>query len=111
MNNAQVYWAKVKKVRDGLAREVFITSIGPMDREEALAFGQMLGGVTCGAFAANAARRIVEGTHRLATEKEIEKFHADQRERDKLCAATEAARRKEAIRVLPGELAKALNLT
>ena len=52
------------------------------------------GGSTCAATVEIAARRIVEATHRLATEEEIANFHADQRKRERLCAEIEHRKRE-----------------
>jgi hypothetical protein len=67
---------------------IFITSLDrPLDG--------ITGGATSGVTVEIAARRLVESSHRLATEEEIAKFHADQKARDRECAQIEFRRKQE----------------
>jgi hypothetical protein len=54
--------------------------------------------VTCCALGALAAQRIGEGSHRLATKEEMEKYHNDMRAREKWCAdQTLASQKQQAV--------------
>jgi hypothetical protein len=88
MPDIKRYWHLVAEQRAKLPSEVWLTSIErPLEG--------ITGGATCAVTREIAARRLVEQSHRIATEEEIQKFHADQREREQLCAQLEFRRQRE----------------
>jgi hypothetical protein len=70
----KMYWQQVRDVEARLPQDVFLTSIE--DR-----FTGRAGGVVCEVDRASAARCVVDGSHRVATEEEIEAYRLDQDER------------------------------
>ena len=79
--------ADIAHIATSSDRAVFIISVDrPLEG--------ITGGSTCAATVEVAARRIVEASHRLATEDEIAKFHAAQRAGERLCAEIEHRKRE-----------------
>lgn len=88
MDKAAHYWGLVAQTRSHLNEVNYLTSI-----EDPLT-GQV-GGKVCGASREVAAECIVKRSHRLSTEEEILQFHAEIKERDRLCAENEFRKRQE----------------
>jgi len=114
MADIKLYWALVAEQRARLLNLLEVSTAG-MSREEIAhlagrddtkgggaifitSVDKPLEGITGGSISGVtveiAARRIVEGSHRLATKDEIASFKAAQRARERTCADTERRKRE-----------------
>lgn len=89
MSQPTPYWQAVHQVLAQLPHEViYITSVEDIVR------GQV-GGRVCAVDRDVAAQRLVERSHQLSTQEEIERERRDSAERSRVCAETEFRRRLE----------------
>jgi hypothetical protein len=70
MINLQEYWAQVRAMRQKLPPVVFLASVAG-----ARASGAVIDGRVSEVTRETAARRLADGTHRIATEQEINEFY------------------------------------
>jgi hypothetical protein len=91
------YWQTVRKIASDLPEAVYLTSLDSRTR------GTQAGAV-CLCSREIAARRIAEGTHRVATEAEVEQYKAHL-EAERRRIVEEDYRRKQQF-ALPSELAE-----
>src|SRR5690348_8185391 len=118
---AAAYWAAVGKVHATLRHTEKITDELGIETEVELAYpvyitsiGDSLrairGGVVVDALPKVAAQRIVEKTHRLATEDEIKKYHDAGNVEARRCEREEQNRRRTFTSQMPGEMQQTADL-
>jgi hypothetical protein len=101
---AEMFWGEVRRVQATIPSEsTYIASIDrPMEG--------INGGRVFAASAKLAAQRVVEGTHRIATPEEIDRYHTEQQARSEWCKAQESKKAGKQALMIDKDLAAKLGV-